>query len=149
MTLGRLFKKWLVPISLTLAASPFAAHHFLTPIEFHQFKSQELDIRYGIGKGETVARYIGSMYSSGLKWMMSGRPKPESLGDQQEMFEYILSHMPQKAYVYPTEQFYYFLGNLRGEEFAGNIRVADLDLGVLSIVYYRKGGKVNFFLEAS
>jgi hypothetical protein len=52
------------------------------------------------------------------------------------MLKYVFGHLSRHTYVLPTEQLHYFQCNHNGERIAGNIRIADLDLGRLSLVYY-------------
>lgn len=55
-----------------------------------------------------------------------------------EVFDYIFSHLDSEVFVYPTENYYYFIFKTNGKEYWGNIRLAvgERDLGILNFVYW-------------
>lgn len=55
-----------------------------------------------------------------------------------EVFNHILTQLPDRVYVYPTENYYYFRFFFGGVEYAGNIRLAasDRDEGLVHFAYF-------------
>jgi hypothetical protein len=60
-----------------------------------------------------------------------------AIDDPAAVFAYVLSQLPERVKVYPTENYYYFRFVHRGVSYSGNIRlaVADRDRGVLHFAY--------------
>ena len=123
-------------LAVAVLLTPFFVH-LSNPISFNQFLVQEIGMKYGTLSFEEVIDFTRSLYSSGIN-ILSLNPvkKTPSLDNAQEVFEYIFSWIPTYVIVYPTEQFYYFSTIIDGKEVSGNIRVADLQKGVFSMVYF-------------
>jgi hypothetical protein len=60
------------------------------------------------------------------------------IADPMAVFEYVLSSLPERVRVFPTENYYYFRFTHTGVPFAGNIRFdpRDRDEGKIHFVYY-------------
>ncbi|MBD3271764.1 MAG: hypothetical protein GF384_04400 [Elusimicrobia bacterium] len=77
------------------------------------------------------------MYSSGINALLGNGIREEpNFNDIHGVIEYIYSWMPLYIVVYPTEGFYYFNTRLHGEKVIGNIRIADLDKGLMASAYF-------------
>lgn len=111
---------------------------FASPVEFNQFLVQRLQLRYWIDPLSTARDIFLSYYSTGWNYLFR-RPAValSSLEDPDVVFDYVFLSLPLYVVVYPTEEFYYFSGLLEGgQEFAGNIRFADLPKGRISFAYF-------------
>lgn len=119
--------------------------HLSNPFTFNQFIISRLWLKYSVISLEDFGDTIHSLFSSGLNIALNSQlkqPSPEEFNEPEKMFDYIFSYLPTYAVVYPTEQFYYFVTNLDSVgEVSGNIRVADLDKGKISFVYFKVGAK--------
>ena len=65
--------------------------------------------------------------------------RPDWLPDFDEpdsVLRYVLSSLPERVVVYPTERYYYFQFPLGPRLISGNIRFSDIELGELSIGYF-------------
>ncbi len=123
---------------LILGLVPLAVHSLYNPFQFNQFLIQRLDLKLGIAPRAQLLDGIRSSFSSGLN-ILSGAPKqvPNDFDDTLKMFGYIFSWLPSYAVVYPTEGFYYFTTSIPDVgPISGNVRVADLDKGLLSMAYF-------------
>ncbi len=116
---------------------PLGLHLALIPIEFNQFWLEKQEIRCGVASWETVWDAFHSAWSSGVDilWRRPSRAAPP-LEDSLAVFSHIFSWIPPHAVVYPTEGFYYFRTHFGAEEVWGNVRIADLDKGVMSLAYF-------------
>src|SRR4029077_9446084 len=64
-------------------------------------------------------------------------PSPP-IANPMAMFSYVLSNLPERVKVYPTENYYYFSFTHDHVRYAGNIRldVVDRDQGKVNFAYY-------------
>src|ERR1700730_8907955 len=62
------------------------------------------------------------------------------LGNLKAMFAWVLSNLPDRVKVYPTENYYYFRFMHNGQNYAGNIRLdaQDRDSGKLHFAYFEE-----------
>lgn len=129
----------LIGIALFLGAVlvPLFVHLAAMPIDFNQFYLQRLQIAHFAADGETIWDTLVSMHSSGINVLAGGsqHPKPDFF-DGTAVFGYVFSWVPPYAIVYPTEGFYYFATTLNETDVWGNIRIADLDKGQLTVAYF-------------
>jgi hypothetical protein len=67
------------------------------------------------------------------------RPSTLDVDDPMAVFSFVLSQLPDRVNVYPTENYYYFFFYDRGMRYAGNIRLdaSDRDDGIVHFTYYR------------
>jgi hypothetical protein len=101
------------------------------PIEFNQFLLQRLQAGKVPNSRTVTWQTFLSTYSAGWNVLRGrGIKMVPDLKDEKAMFAYVWSWVPPRAYIYPTEGFYYFSTKLSdGGEIAGNIRLADVFLG--------------------
>ena len=59
--------------------------------------------------------------------------------DKLSVFGFVLSSLPQRVHVYPTENYFYFSFHNGGIRYAGNLRfdALDRDKGILHFVYFK------------
>lgn len=131
-------KRYLICVVLFfLIALPLGVHYLFNPVQFNQFLLQKLEFRYGAMSASTFFDLIRSTYASGIN-VVSGRAITDQpkLDDELGIFSYVFSWVPPYAIVYPTEGFYYFSTKIGDQFVAGNIRIADLDKGLVSLAYF-------------
>lgn len=127
-------------VFLGLVVTPLAVHSFFVPVQFNQFLIQKLELHYGVISPQNFFGMIESSYSSGLNYLSgTGMLKEPDYENTQEVFSYVYSWIPPKAVVYPTERFYYFNTKIGGQNVSGNIRVADIDNGKITLAYFKVG----------
>lgn len=125
--------------------TPLCVHYHFVPFQFNQFLIQRLELSYGDATGRDVFDTLVSAYSSGLNIIFQ-QPKLEAprFEDKLGMFSYLFSWLPPFAVVYPTEGFYYFTTTLKDVgDISGNVRIADLDKGKLSMAYFTVTNEVT------
>jgi hypothetical protein len=125
----------------SVATVGLAAYWIQTsPIEFHQSALERLWITNGVQRWATLGRTLVSSATGGAKalwnWPASSLP---NLDDPKEVAAWILSWAPSRAYVYTTEEFYYFTFPTEDGLYRGNLRLADLPRGYLSVSYFKHG----------
>jgi hypothetical protein len=65
------------------------------------------------------------------------RDSPLAIYDPLEVFKYVLGRLPERAQVYPTENYFYFRFTHKGVRYTGNLRLAaaDRDQGKVHVAY--------------
>ncbi|MEM9330586.1 MAG: hypothetical protein AAGA53_04625 [Pseudomonadota bacterium] len=65
------------------------------------------------------------------------------INNVQEAFEFVFSQLPDRVFVYPTENYYYFTFPANGVIYAGNLRLAaqDRDKGILHFATFRQANQ--------
>ena len=114
-----------------------ATHLYANPVRFHQFALARLGAEYGSLSATETLDTFHSAITSGWN-IISRRPatgQPD-LHDPQAVFDYIFDWLPPYAVVYPTEGFYYWEARVKDAPLYGNLRVADLDAGFLTMAYF-------------
>lgn len=68
------------------------------------------------------------------------RPATLDVKDPMAVFSFVLTSLPERVKIYPTENYYYFTFNLNGSPYAGNIRLdaSDRDKGKVQFGYYEQ-----------
>ncbi len=119
------------------SALPLFAHYRVNPISFHQFLIHEVELKYRVLAWGSLKDWIRSAYGSGWS-ILKGEPRaePPALEDPEGVFAYVFSWLPPRAVVYPTEGFYYFSTTLENERVMGNVRVAELEQGKLTMAFF-------------
>ncbi len=123
-------------IILLILVLPFLAHVLFLPIEFNQFQIQSTELRYATISGRMMEDLLVSAYSSGLNMLFQKHPPKPQVEDTQAFFAYVFSYLPSRIIVYPTEGFYYYHVKLKDAAVSGNLRVADLNKGILHLAYF-------------
>ena len=148
MRITRIAPQCLRVTGIALLLCPWLVHLWGMPLQFNQFLLQRLDARYGVMTAQELVDELRSAYTSGVN-ILHGKPirtQPD-FEDVKGMFRYVFSWVPPYAIVYPTEGFYYFSFSLKGKQVAGNLRVADLDLGTLTMAYFTGPEQETRFLD--
>lgn len=137
-------------VPLFLICGTLATHALRNPFQFHQFDLARLEARYGTLTARDAAHALLSACSSGWSILTTrpGRVVP-AYGEDEALFDLVFSWIPPRAVVYPTEGFYYW--NLRTGEGVvhGNVRLADLGQGRLSMAYFTSSDEPARHLQRS
>lgn len=124
-------------VLLAAVLLPPVAYAALNPFDFNQFWLQKLEMRHGVMSCGVFADFLRSSYAGGLdllrRWPARQAPPFE---DSEALFAHVFAWIPPHAVVYPTEGFYYFETRVGDDTVRGNVRVADLDKGLLSFAYF-------------
>lgn len=128
---------WGANALLAAAAIPVIVHLAAVPVSFNQFWLARQEARHGTLSAVTAWETFRSAWASGVG-VLRRRPssRPPRFDDRKGVFAYVFSWIPPYAVVYPTEGFYYFRDRWDGREVSGNVRVADLDKGIMSFAYF-------------
>ena len=67
------------------------------------------------------------------------------INNVQDAFEFVFSRLPEKVFVYPTENYYYFTFPADGIIYAGNLRLAaqDRDKGIIHFAAFRQANQTS------
>ena len=136
MQLSR-FALWSAPLIAFALGLPLLVHSTCNPIEFNQFLLQRLASQRGNFHAHEAWAGVKSAFVSGVGILRRrpARTAPD-LHDSRAMFAHVFAWIPESAYAYPTERFYYFKLDVGEREVMGNLRLADLDKGTLSFAYF-------------
>ncbi len=133
---------WMFNLVLLAIAIPLASHAWQRPIQFNQFWIQQLEIKHRTISAPMLRDFFVSAYSSGIDHLVR---QPDArfpnYEDDEAVFSYIFSWLPTQAQVYPTEGFYYFQTRDGDADITGNLRLADLDKGMLTLSYFKSGNR--------
>lgn len=139
----------IVIVTIALAGLLIVIGESMNPFTFNQYIIQKTEIQYGNGNEEIVPDYLHSSILNGYNTIL-GNPQrtPPAFDDSRAFFDYVYSWIPPHAIVYPTEGFYYYQTILpdKGSVW-GNMRIADLDNGILSIAYFTVPMKETHYLK--
>lgn len=128
---------WIGNAAVLSVLAPLLAHALLPPVRFNQFMLQRLEVRYGLVDFEMMVDGLRSAHGSGLRSLWPKRERrPPVFTDPKAVFRYVFDWTPPFAQVYPTEGYYYFETRFGERTVSGSIRVADLDIGLLSFAYF-------------
>ncbi|MFG0292814.1 MAG: hypothetical protein ACF8MJ_06620 [Phycisphaerales bacterium JB050] len=121
--------------------SPFVAARFDSQVIFNQHLIEYAWAAHDMEKLPVPEERIQSKYVAGLRAMINGfRSDVPDLEDHGAVLSFLLSHMPSRAIVYPTENFYYYRFQDRdGQWVWGNLRLADANAGYLGLTYFHPG----------
>ena len=114
-----------------------AAHALCNPLRLHQFLLAQLGVRYGTLTAREAGATLLSACASGWN-VLARRPSARvpAFGEDRAMFDFVFSWIPGRAVVHPTEGFYYWELPTEGRTLHGNLRVADLRRGRISMAYF-------------
>ena len=149
-----LFKSGLFSVVFVVCA-PFFFYFFDFRFHLNQFEIQKNELKYGIIARETFFDLLKSQYLGGWSVMRNifTRPPAIDFANPDTVFAYVWRHLSSYAVVYPTETYYYWRFTKGGETIAGNLRLLDLDDGVVHMGYFHtndpheEGGYKSFSRE--
>lgn len=117
---------------------PFALYFLDVNVQLNQFEVQKNELRYGVISRETLFDLLKSQYLGGLNVLSNlfSRSSQVEFDKPESVFAYVWRHLPPYAVVYPTETYYYWRFTKGGETISGNLRLLDLDDGVMHMGYF-------------
>jgi hypothetical protein len=139
-------RRWLLPgaAALCLAAAPAVVGAASRPVDLNQIDIERMGIRHGPGRAAAASRLFRLHYSCGLRKLFGRIPsETPDPSDPKAMFAYVASWLPDRAFVHPTEGFYYFFTRVRGRDVWGNIRLAELDHGKITFTLFDPVSREN------
>lgn len=74
----------------------------------------------------------------------SGRSNTIDFENADAMFSYLFSQLPYYAIVYPTELYYYYEFSIPDSNVSGNLRLVELENGMLGMGYFDKDAQDRF-----
>ncbi len=93
----------------------------------------------GVGLAPAVASDFPRLYTNEAFVQDATRTTALAIDDTKAVFAFVLSSLPERVTVYPTENYYYFSFYHNSTRYAGNIRldVMDRDAGKLHFAYFQ------------
>lgn len=83
-----------------------------------------------VDSGGSTGLFVNESFVAGLH-------RPLEIEDPMVVFRHVLGRLPDEAWVFPSEHYYYFGFTANGRRLAGNLRFApDRDAGVVHFAYY-------------
>ena len=108
-----------------------------SPITFNQFQIVQAEARYGVASRGALVQYLRSSFGLACNAI---RSHPDLTKDDiehpEKVFAYVFSWLPGEAITYPTEGFYYFTFDIDKRRMTGNLRLAELEKGEISLAYF-------------
>jgi hypothetical protein len=132
--------KFFIFLLILIFIFPFLISYLFRPtLEFNQFLIQRSNQLY-VKDLSIFMDFYASSWSDGVNRLVY-RPKllQKYPIDSQSAFDFIFYNLPLYVVVYPTEEFYYFFGEIiTDQKFAGNFHLSTLSEGELFFSFYSK-----------
>lgn len=108
------------------------------PISLSQTESGTTIVSDTIPDGDEIAGDAGPYLLFNQRWIEGLSSSPVDMEDVDAVFWHVFSGLPKEVYVYPSENYYYFILYAGQRQFWGNIRLpaGRRDRGVLSFGYF-------------
>lgn len=127
----------LIALALLVLAGPPVAYRYAHPFTYNQFLVAQTNLLHGKWRPSEWVDSLRSSWSAGFDVLARRGPAIQPrLDEPAQMFDYLFAWLPARCVVYPTEGFYYFATSIGGKAIMGNVRMADLDRGVLGCAYF-------------
>lgn len=105
-------------------------------IKLNQTELAALDHSYSMSLGERSLLYISNAFSV-VQAYVGASTSSFSYDDSESVLRYVFERFPLVAVVLPTESYYYYSLTDQEGPVAGNIRLTDIEDGVISFGYFR------------
>ena len=130
---------------LVSASSLQAAYWFLSPLRLHELDLELLLLRHGRLEGGQGLSWLLATTSCGAAALRElGTPPPRYEEGEEAWLECVWRRLPRRCDVRPTEGFYYWTCRSGDEVVSGNLRVAELPRGRMTLTFYSEADRSSF-----